>query len=93
MDTITGLLEESMNFIQVTNRRLTIVLLALVVFAGCAATPPRQPTIETVDRDAIKAALKREFNDISPGPPPLAQKDGAPDDGTGSSPNAVYPDA
>jgi MSHA biogenesis protein MshL len=63
-----------MDFIQDTNRRLTLVLLALIVFAGCAATPPRQPTIETVDRDAIKTALKRELTAMPPGPPPLSQK-------------------
>jgi type II secretory pathway component GspD/PulD (secretin) len=63
-----------MTLIQDTKRRLAMAVVALVVFAGCASTPPRQPTIETVDRDAIKAALKRELDAAPPGPPPLTQK-------------------
>ena len=40
-------------------KRFGLSLLFVFLLAGCAATPPRTPTIEPVDRDAIKAALKR----------------------------------
>jgi type II secretory pathway component GspD/PulD (secretin) len=63
-----------MLFIQNTKRRLIITVMAIVIFAGCGISPPRQPTIEKVDRDAIKAALRRELRAVSPGPPLMAQK-------------------
>ena len=61
--------------IHIPIRQLAMGLaLATIVFAGCSTTPPRQPTMETVDRDAIKAALKQEANTVVPGPPPFMQK-------------------
>ena len=49
-------------------------LLVLVILAGCALTPPRQPTVEPVERDAIKAALAHHVKPAAPGPPPLSPK-------------------
>ena len=63
-----------MSFIQNTTCRLVITALAMVAFIGCAVSSPRQPTIETVERETIRAALKRELNATPPGPPPMAQK-------------------
>ena len=54
-------------------KRFGLILLALFFLGGCAVTPPRTPTIEPVDRDAIKAALKRDINPELPGPPPFSQ--------------------
>lgn len=42
--------------------------------AGCAVNAPRQPTIEAVDRDAIKAALRQPLPPSSPGPPPFTHQ-------------------
>ena len=63
-----------MLFIQDSKRWLIITAVVLGILTGCAVSSPRPPTIEKVDRDAIKTALKREFNAVPPGPPPLAQK-------------------
>ncbi len=54
--------------------RLGLILLSLFLFGACAVTPPRQPTIEPVDRDAIKAALKQNATLAPPGPPPFSPK-------------------
>ncbi|MBR9985318.1 MAG: hypothetical protein KFF68_05355 [Desulfosarcina sp.] len=54
-------------------KRFGLILLVLLFLVGCAATPPRQPAIEPVDRDAIKAALKRDTHPAPPGPPPFSQ--------------------
>ena len=54
-------------------KRFGLIILVLVFLVGCAATPPRQPAIEPVDRDAIKAALKRDTHPAPPGPPPFSQ--------------------
>ena len=55
-------------------KRFGLSLLFVYLLAGCAVTPPRHPTIEHVDRDEIKAALKRNINPALPGPPPFTQK-------------------
>jgi type II secretory pathway component GspD/PulD (secretin) len=55
-------------------KRFVLVLMILAFQVGCAVTPPRQPTTEHVDRDAIKAALKRDIQSASPGPPPFSPK-------------------
>ncbi len=57
----------------IDTKRIGTILLALVFLGGCAVTPPRQPLKEIVDRDAIKAALKRETPPAPPGPPPFSQ--------------------
>ena len=51
-----------------------LILLVLVFLGGCAVTPPRQPTMEPVDGNAIKAALKRDTYPAPPGPPPFSQR-------------------
>ncbi|MBC2709539.1 MAG: hypothetical protein HGJ94_00560 [Desulfosarcina sp.] len=63
-----------MDFKRKISQRLTMILMVLLFFTGCSVTPPRQPTIEHVDRDEIKAALKRDINPAPPGPPPFPQK-------------------
>jgi len=63
-----------MNSIDYPRQRLTLLLLALLFFSGCSLTPPRQPVLEPVDRDEIKAALKKEFSAPVPGPPPFSPK-------------------
>lgn len=57
-----------MDFIRKANQRRCILVLVLLCFGGCAVTPPQQPLIEPVDRDAIKAALKEELRPLPPGP-------------------------
>ena len=37
-------------------------------------TPPIQPAMERVDRDALKSALKRDTRPQPPGPPPFSQQ-------------------
>ncbi len=54
--------------------RLITAALLLIVLLGCAGTQPRQPAMETVERDTIKAALKQEADSATPGPPPFSQK-------------------
>ena len=54
-------------------KRFGLIILVLVFLIGCAVTPPRQPAIDPVDRDAIKAALKRDTHPAPPGPPPFSQ--------------------
>ena len=54
-------------------KRFGLILLVLFFLGGCAVTPPRTPTMEPVDRDAIKAALKRDTHPTPPGPPPFSQ--------------------
>lgn len=54
-------------------RRFGSILLVLILLVGCAVTPPRPPAIEPVDRDAIKAALRRDTHPAPPGPPPFSQ--------------------
>ena len=53
--------------------RFGSILMVLILLVGCAVTAPRQPAIEPVDRDAIKAALKRDTHPAPPGPPPFSQ--------------------
>jgi len=59
---------------RIHTKRFGLILLVLFLLGGCAVTPPRTPTIEPVDRDAIKAALKRDIKSELPGPPPFSQK-------------------
>ena len=55
-------------------KRMILTLSVILYFGGCSTTPPRQPTIEPVERDAIKAALKQDIRPQPPGPPPFSHK-------------------
>jgi type II secretory pathway component GspD/PulD (secretin) len=54
-------------------QRPGLILLLLIIFGGCATTPPRQPTMETVDRKEITSALRESRKPDLPGPPPFSQ--------------------
>ena len=54
-------------------QRPGLVLLLLLLLCGCATTPPRQPTMETVDRNEIISALRESKKKDLPGPPPFSQ--------------------
>lgn len=55
-----------------TTRWPALLLAALFFLAGCAMSPPRQPTVEPVDRDRLKAALRQDVAPVLPGPPPFS---------------------
>lgn len=57
-----------------TLRSLFVSALVLAFITGCAGTPPRQPAVDPVDREAIQSALKAELAPSSPGPPPFTPK-------------------
>lgn len=50
---------------------LQLMLSALLGLAACSIAPPQTPSVERVDREAIRAALKQEFKPAPPGPPPF----------------------
>jgi MSHA biogenesis protein MshL len=54
-------------------QRSGLVLLLLLIFCGCATTEPRQPMMETVDRNEITSALRESKKKNLPGPPPFSQ--------------------
>lgn len=55
-----------------TSRWPTLMLAIFLILAGCAVSPPRRPTLEPVDRDQLKAALKPDISTPPPGPPPFS---------------------
>lgn len=55
-------------------KRFSLSLLFLFFLGGCAAAPPKQATMETVDRNEITTALHEPKKLKPPGPPPFSQK-------------------
>ena len=61
-----------MNRLHQNFRWMTRTVVALFLLAGCATTPPVKPDIEPVERDQIKAAIRRDIEPRMPGPPPFS---------------------
>ncbi len=55
-------------------KRIGSILLCLFFMGGCAVTPPRQASMESVDRKAITTALQPSQKPMRPGLPPFSQK-------------------